>query len=229
MSSILKALKKLEDEKGANRPDTLKLNSDILRGENPKRYSATGVVFAAFLLFAGGSIATYLVMKQAISTKSQSVSQKAASSTNPIRTPASIHVKTEKLQEPVEIAPAKSPGINKTTVVSTPQIRTGAVKSDRNGSLQQKNPPAKNDDHNNIKSVTAIQPQAPVRTAAPALRVNGIAFQDGTTDNVAIINGVPVSDGSIVEGAKVESIHKNKVRFSYNGESFEIQLGKSNR
>lgn len=230
MSSILKALKKLEDENSANRPAPLKIDSDILRGETPKRYSTTGVVLTALLLFAGGSIATYLFMKQASSPASPVTSNEITSSSAPrIRITQSTDVKTEKLPESIEIAPAKNPQIHKTTVASTPQIRSGATKSDRNGSLPQKNPPAKIDDRNIVKTVTAIQPQPPVKTAAPVLRVNGIAFQDGTSDNVAIVNGIPVSDGAIVEGAKVESIHKNRVRFSHNGVSFEVQLGKSNR
>jgi len=230
MSSILKALKKLEDENGANRPAALKIDSDILKGENPPRYSATGVVLAALLLFAGGSLATYLFMKQVRSPASQNIlHETASSSTSRIRIPPSAALKTEKLPESVEITPAKNPGIPKTTVASTPQIRTGTVKSDRKSPLLQNNPPAKTDDRKNIKTVTEIQPQAPVKSAVPVLRVNGIAFQDGTSDNVAIVNGVPVSDGAIVEGAKVESIQKNRVRFSHNGVSFEIQLGKSNR
>lgn len=63
----------------------------------------------------------------------------------------------------------------------------------------------------------------------PTLRVNGIAFQDGTAESVAIINGVPVSSGSVVDGVLINGIYKNRVEFSYNGEKFEINLGQSNR
>jgi general secretion pathway protein B len=65
--------------------------------------------------------------------------------------------------------------------------------------------------------------------AVPALRVNGIAFQGGGADSVAMINGEPFSSGAVINGAKIEEILKNKVRFSCNGELFEILLGQSNR
>jgi general secretion pathway protein B len=75
----------------------------------------------------------------------------------------------------------------------------------------------------------SVSPPSVTAKAFPALRVDGIAFQDSTTESVAMINGVPVSNGSLIEGAKVEEIHKNRVGFSYNGEKFEIHLGQSNR
>jgi type II secretory pathway component PulC len=69
--------------------------------------------------------------------------------------------------------------------------------------------------------------QAPVITT-PKLRVNGIAFQNSSADSMAIVNGTPVSGGSIVEGATVEEIRRDRVLFQRNGEKFEIQLGQSN-
>jgi general secretion pathway protein B len=46
---------------------------------------------------------------------------------------------------------------------------------------------------------------------------------------VAVVNGIPVSNGSVVEGARVEDIQRDRVRFSYGGERFEVTLGKTNR
>jgi hypothetical protein len=34
--------------------------------------------------------------------------------------------------------------------------------------------------------------------------------------------------GAVIEGAKVEEIGKDRIRFSYGGESFEVPLGNSN-
>jgi type II secretory pathway component PulC len=80
------------------------------------------------------------------------------------------------------------------------------------------------------KTSIATPPQISASVkAVPALRVNGIAFQDGGADSVAMINGVPVSSGSVIDGVKIEEIHKSKVIFSHNGERFEIPLGQSNR
>ncbi|MEI6213643.1 MAG: hypothetical protein WCP10_06010 [Desulfuromonadales bacterium] len=46
---------------------------------------------------------------------------------------------------------------------------------------------------------------------------------------MAIINGVPVVIGSKIEGAVVEEIRKERVRFSYKGDIIEVSLGRSNR
>jgi type II secretory pathway component PulC len=78
------------------------------------------------------------------------------------------------------------------------------------------------------ESVSLPAPVAPlVPPARPVLKVDGIAFQDGA-DSVAVINGVTVSNGSVIEGARVEEIQKDRVRFSRDGETFDIILDKSN-
>ncbi|HBA73358.1 MAG: hypothetical protein A2X82_17330 [Geobacteraceae bacterium GWC2_55_20] len=227
MSSILKALKKLEDERGASRPDTLKIDSDILRNESSQRHSTTGVVLAALLLFAGGSVATYMFMKQdtfpvmlnnIVSEKIQSPSQSQIT--------ASTDLKTEKLPENVDIVPAGNPDTVKATI-SKPHKKAEASVSKQSRTIQL-NSDIKYEDQMKIRNETTVQPQTASK-AVPVLRVNGIAFQDGVSDSVAIVNGVPVSSGSVIEGVRVEVIQKNRVKFNYNGETFEIPLGKSNK
>lgn len=227
MSSILKALKKLEDERGASRPDTLKIDSDILRSESSQRHSTTGVIVAALLLFAGGSVATYMFMKQdtlpvmlnnIVSEKIQSPSQS--------QTPAATDVKTEKLPEIVEIVPARKSDSVKATI-SRPQKKAVTSVPEQSRTLQL-NSNIKHEDHKKSLNETTVQPQTASKTV-PVLRVNGIAFQEGISDSMAVVNGIPVSAGSVIEGVKVEVIQKNRVRFNYNGETFEIPLGKSNR
>lgn len=71
-------------------------------------------------------------------------------------------------------------------------------------------------------------PVAPAVTPVKAvLKVHGIAFQDGA-ESAAVVNGITVSNGSVIEGAKVEEIQKDRVRFSRGGEMFDIILDKSN-
>jgi hypothetical protein len=41
-----------------------------------------------------------------------------------------------------------------------------------------------------------------------------------------MINGTIATEGSVIEGVKVVEIHPNKVRFSYNGQPYEISMGK---
>jgi general secretion pathway protein B len=68
-------------------------------------------------------------------------------------------------------------------------------------------------------------PKAPVRTTQlPSLTVNGLALSDGEKRK-AIVNGVSVSVGSVIEGARIEDIQENRVRFSRGGKKFEITVG----
>lgn len=231
MSSILKALKKLEDEKAAHQPDTLKIDSDILRGEGSRRRSTTGLILAALLLFTGGSIATYLYMKKdsspIIVSPQKPTEAPAKAETRPqpeTPAPKATEIKTERLPESIDVVPARRSQAAAPLPIhrkkqSTP-AKPAAVNALPSGdkTVPEKKIP---------QTVPPVVPQT-VRNI-PLLRVNGIAHQGGAAENVAIINGVPVSDGAVIEGVKVEEIQKNRVRFSYEGETFEIALGKSNR
>ncbi len=230
MSSILKALKKLEDEKTTRRPEVLNIDSDILRHDSPQRYSASGIVLAAVLLFAGGSFATYLYLKKDSSqVVSENRNKKEVTKSNlPLpQLPVSVPnvIKAEILPESIEIVPAKRTEPRK-TVLPNQQKSSTVAKPQPISAVRKNSTP--NHDGKTIPAVTTVQAPA-VAISVPTLRVNGIAFQDGAADSVAVINGVPVSSGAIIEGAKVEVIQKDRVRFSYKGEIFDIALGKSNR
>lgn len=239
MSSILKALKKLDDDKAARHPDELKIDSEILRTDNPPRISSAGLLAAALLLLAGGSGVTYMYMKRDKAPEQVSVQKPVAPSRQqqlPVTAPKDI--KTEQLPPAIVIVPAqqqKTPKVEaprqqkKTTPTVTAPVAAPIAKQVTKPVLAKeiKSPPKTNTATNPLPQQPS--PQASVK-AVPALRVNGIAFQDGNTaDSVAIINGVPVSSGASIEGVKVDEIHKNRVKFSYNGEKFEIPLGQSNR
>lgn len=64
MSSILKALKKLEEEKSAGTPDALRIDTEILRGGSPSRFPYRNVTLLAVLFFVCGSALTYLYVKR---------------------------------------------------------------------------------------------------------------------------------------------------------------------
>ena len=64
MSSILKALKKVENDNASRRPDELRIDAEILRTENHARFSPSGMLLVSLLLMACGAGGTYLYMKQ---------------------------------------------------------------------------------------------------------------------------------------------------------------------
>lgn len=235
MSSILKALKKVEDDKAVRRPDELKIDAEILRADNPARFNSVGAAVIAMLLLAGGSGATYMYMKRG---GTSSVDLKPAAAVSGQRQPpvasSAPDIKTEQLPPAATVVPAQQQNNAKAEIPAKSQKKTQkpAPTGATAAATKPASPAVTPKPAAQLKSAagtTAPQSSAPVKAAVPALRVNGIAFQDGSTDSVAMVNGVPLSNGSMIDGVKIEEIHRNKVRFSYNGEKFEIPLGQSNR
>jgi general secretion pathway protein B len=216
MSSILKALKKLEDDRATRRPDELKINSEILRTDDSRHFSSTSMIVTSLLLIACGSGATYMYMKR---DNAQEI-KPFASDINTEQLPPAVVIVPSNSKQSAKTAPPKK---QQTTI---PAKTIPAVSTSKTAKPVVASKPSE-------KVITTVSPNVsppsvPVKPF-PVLRVDGIAFQDSTTESVAMINGVPVSNGSLIEGAKVEEIHKNRVGFSYNGEKFEIHLGQSNR
>lgn len=227
MSSILKALKKLEDDRSARRPDELKIDSEILRSDSSPRFTSTGAVLTALLLLAAGSGATYMFMAR--DKIPGSAEQKSPLKSNPYKAPESnsTAIKTEQLPPAVIVVPARHNNNASTTEAKERPHSPATTVAPASANKR----PAKTVLNSNSavpsKTLDSSLQTSPVR-AVPQLRVNGIAIENGGTENVAMINGVPVVNGAIIEGVKVEEILKNRVRFSYKGEKFEIPLGQSN-
>ncbi len=72
----------------------------------------------------------------------------------------------------------------------------------------------------------SVVPEPRQQLTQSAIIINGIAYQDDG-ESVAVVNGLPVSAGSVVAGAHVEEIKKDRVQFSRNGERFEVMLEKT--
>jgi general secretion pathway protein B len=220
MSSILKALKKLEDDKATRHPGELRIDAEILRTDSHSRFSSSGLLVTSLFLVALGSGATYMYMKRNIITEQTSQNLRTLplplQNTSPVSRPHEIT--PDQLPPEIVIAPAQQhiiPRGEHQKKSSSQRAETSVVVPKRAA-----------------VPLTAAPPPLPVASSvkqAPALRVNGIAFQEGSSGSVAMINGEPLSNGSVVGGAKVEEIFKNKVKFSYNGDTFEILLGQSNR
>jgi len=107
-----------------------------------------------------------------------------------------------KIQESGESKkPATSPGDKKTTENVIPKEAEIAP-----GSTKKPSEPA---------------PKEP-STTPPPLKISGIVWHEEPSDRRAVINGTFTKEGSIIEGVKVVEIFPTRVRFSYNGRTFEI-------
>jgi general secretion pathway protein B len=222
MSSILKALKKLETEKMIRLPDSVRIDSDILKStDSPRRLSPMVSIALILLVFGGGSAATYYFMKEPKAPLATSKSQPDLT-TQKLQPPPLV--KTETLPAEIVVVPSTKsatevPRIQPPKPVDTIKTAVGIVKK-----------PTKAPVSGVSKKPTDPEVELhPAIAAAPALRVNGIAYQNSSTDSMAIVNGIPVSNGSTIEGSVVEEVRKDRVLFQRNGEKFEILLGQSNQ
>lgn len=224
MSIIVSALKKLEYDK-ANRtsdPDDVGLESMDSTPAAPHRSSLKSALMMV-LLVTGGSAATFLLMTRA---------EKAPAPTPPAaphaRQAAFMPATAAHLPAPLPTnrRSASSPdAIQSPTVQATQQSAPApltakppeALKKAQPGSPPTQTPAAK-------QHVLHASKPALKGTALPSLTVNGIALSDGDKRK-AIVNGMSISIGTTIEGARVEDILLNRVRFSYGGKTFEISVG----
>jgi general secretion pathway protein B len=233
MSSILKALKKLEDEKTSHSPESLKIDSDILKGSpEPRRMSPFSVLLACVLIFGGGAGAAYFTMK-GNTTRPAAVPPQAVTTVTPVIVPPPAVATPQPAKPAQPVAKAVAAPIQKKPVVAAVQTKPKPQKvtavaakhpaSKPSGATAQRisEKPLKIADQSTKNELPSV--------SMPTLRVNGIAFQNNSADSMAIINGVPVSSGSTVEGATVEEIRRDRVVFQKSGEKFEIKLGQANK
>jgi len=224
MSSILKALKKLEQEKAARKPESFKIDAEILRGASPRSFFSTGASLAAIALFLCGVGATYVFMKR----------HEVPVAAQPAQTPTTVV--TAAPPAAVRLPPeSDNQGAADPLPPPTTRGKSGPESSGRPSSRNMPTPLQPQPEKLTGGTPRVVQPEsnpvtppAVVTPGPPVLKVQGIAFQDGSANGVAVVNGVAVSKGSVIEGVRVEEIQKDRVMFSRGGETFEIILDKSN-
>ncbi|MDA8429827.1 MAG: general secretion pathway protein GspB [Geobacteraceae bacterium] len=225
MSSILKALKKVENDKRICRPDQFGIDARILQDGSPARFTRISASLIAAALFLCGSGATYFFMRH---DTTHLIPQ-----TPP---PRSVSVPL------VPVSDVVQPGLGSRLVSSSPARRSSAkpasvvgAQARTTGAAVKLSRPTLPERQTDRAAASVSRPvTAPIATVSavrnmPHLTVNGIAYQEGGSDNLAVINGITVSNGAVIEGVKVEDIQKDRVQFSHDGEKFEIILNKSNR
>jgi len=58
----------------------------------------------------------------------------------------------------------------------------------------------------------------------PSLTLSGILWHEEPSERRAMINGIILKEGSVIEGVKVVEIRPTRVVFSHNGRSFEVSV-----
>jgi len=220
MSYILKALKKLEDEKAARQARPHDINSAILASDRKPGKTASKPAIAAIvaLVLAVGGGTFYYLQKQGPKTKASP--QDAA---------------TEKGAE-VKQAQPTSPLA--TTLTSDPDKKPapGQPEAGQNmpapATASQAKSPGASPPPASLNPVTAPLPAARHRgpesagTSVPGIKVNGIALQDDPAESVAVVNGILARRGMTIQDMRIEEIFHDRVRFSGNGQSYEVYISK---
>jgi hypothetical protein len=229
VSSILKALKKLEAEKSAlEEGREINLSREILRppvksGISPKWFWLLGSLAAlviTLLIFAlmRKPVVSDVTPKGVQPVTSQPVSappmatQRPAGSDKAVQNaappPAALPVNKEIPQPPLKPRSDTTPKTDKIelpgSTLPTPEI-------------PRKEP-----------ATAAPQPRTSPREE-PGLSLSGIAWNKDSSDRLAIINGQPIAIGSTVGGAVVEEILPDRVKLSINGRKFELLIGRNAR
>jgi general secretion pathway protein B len=243
MSSILKALKKLEEEQSSGRNGNADVARGILMGA-PRRtgkpgwvlpVSVAGAAFAAAML-------TYLMTggaaprnKEFSPTVPMKIMPKAGDGTGQTEafSPASSPRELSRKDEPSTPAVPKPPMDRDERIIGT------TLPSGNGPSFHLSKTP----DATGRSSVEQDRVQAvskPTAHAAetvqtsqvrslPTLKVSGIAWQKDGADRLAVVNGMPVTEGMNIGGARVEEIFQDKVRFSFEKRAFDVVVGKESQ
>lgn len=221
MSSILKALKKLEEEKTVRADGGVDIARGVLRSRSGKTHRrwilpvsvAAGAVAAS--LFTSLVMALLFGHPKTPTVTSTPAPQAAADAAALAHEPVPRPMK-EKLKVVAKSIPAKS--LTAAPVVPAVKQQPAAMAA----------PKPKTSEVPASPGPSSTGPQeipTPVSRPVPALKVSGIAWNKDGNDRLAMVNGRPVAEGMIVDGARVEEISRNRVRFSFQKQRFEVTVG----
>jgi hypothetical protein len=228
MSSILKALKKLEEEKSLRKDDKeINVTSEILKPPAEKKS-----IVKLLWVFSIIAVAVIVILSAALFRKSATTDE-ARSRLIPVMSRLSTSVTTP---PPAASVLPREPEVKKVAIPSPSTLPALKLDSSRPAVTPTRKESRTLPELPNAPVFpvelpkTAITPknEPPHRTPPPSdvtLTLSGIAWHKDSSDRLAIINGQPAATGAVVNGAVVEEILQDKVRMSLSGKTFELVLG----
>jgi hypothetical protein len=245
MSVILDALRKLDREKSSRRSGTAHIAVEILRPDLPHPGKRIPLYFAVVFLTAIAAAATTYAVMVEFGFLRKSSPPKAVSSPLPNQTaptspdagflppsslPAPIY--PPKLNQPVAPTPISPesaleardkisqapPKIENPAENKSPEVSRGGKETSQHLIVEKEIVAP-----GNTKKPVERTPDGSVATR-PSLKLSAIVWYEETAKRFAMINGTIVTEGSIIEGVKVVEIYPTRVRFSHNGQPFEISM-----
>jgi hypothetical protein len=215
MSFILKALKKVEEEKTARQPEPAEIGNAILtpdkRSFSVPRTSVSRM-FIIPLVFVAGVGITYFFIHETAPPVGQTAETDARRGPPSQAAPAAPAPLQPERAEPNGIRISQP---EDTSIERTPPRRTA-----------REDAPAGPPPHKSAAAPSLPEQQASLDAEAPSLTVKGIALQDDPAASMAVVNGVLVKIGMTIGGVQVVGIFQDKVRFKGNGATFEVHMTK---
>ncbi len=204
MSSILKALRKLEEEKAALGEGSVDISRDILKRsarKEPTNYWPITSGVLLFLLLGSGFLMWSSTRNGSAPLENSAV---PAQVSEPVPAPASAEVLVKPPENgstalQTERAPAEK-------ILAQPQVA-------KLPSSTLEPPPRAH-----------VEPQALQADGAPFLHLSGIAYRENSEERIAIINDLPVMQGTAIEGAQLIEIRPDRVVLSRNGALFSLRI-----
>ena len=220
MSFILKALKKLEEEKAAQQPSPRDINMAILspeRASSPKPLPAAKLA-AIILVLVPGCGTAYILFRQDSLQPSSAQSPQGGIPGEKIAGPPGT---TQADPVPPVLEQGISASAGPGEIPNNREINPPGEK----GKTALASPPRRRPQEG-LQSDADRPRREPFGPVPSGVKVSGIALQDDPAESVAVVNGMLIRRGMPVQDLKVEEIYSDRVKFSGNGQVWEIYVPK---
>jgi len=225
VSSILKALKKLEEEKVRRGERPVDLAVDIHRGGRRHRPSPLVPIVWVLLGVGLAGVATWLLRGPGPEKiPAAALSQPPASLQAP---QASLPAAPVAPDMPMIDTPS-APVPPTSRAAPEPKPAAAGVRKAVPAASAGSKVPVDSQRHSRTHAPEARdsgrEAKAPAGTDPSGLQLTGIVWQKDPASRMAIINDLPVMVGTDIEGVKVIEIHPNRVVVSAHGKKMELLL-----
>lgn len=211
MSSILKALRRLEEERARKSPVAPEIAASLLRHDARRRQSPLWLWPA--LIIAVTAVAAALLWSWRSAPVTSQIVTPAASPATIVASAATVERGGEVIIE--EVIEQRQP-------VLLPPQTPAVIPAPRPVKV---NPPAQK-----IEPAAIIPPVAASKPAAAVIEerqspvVSAIAWQEESSARMAVVDGLPVMTGEFVGTAQVQEIRRDHILFVEAGTLFTVAL-----
>jgi len=221
LSSILKALKKLEEETpryGDSQPYPVDVKKTVENGVNKKQtyYKLFLILFSAIIIV---SASLFLLTRQTTSKgKNTPTSVLVIRKAIPPR-PKKENVKIASVPDLKPRKKRAKPSDRIKKMENLPDSRQGKIPASRKVMKEK----SYGDDRTKPKSARST---IPFKSAGGSgLKLQAIAWSSDSKKRIAVVNGRILREGSSIEGALIIKIDKNDVSFQKGGEQWKQKFG----